>query len=327
MNVFQSITEGGQLTTHSVRMFKQVTKTSIFLAVLLWMSVFIYQMRDIEEFYLRCIWYHEQARLHQALEIKTIDVNQQFWLKLTGKHNTQALSTERVRRETGIHATFIYRLGWFRFKQSGLIALAPFSIILVIFFLRGQQSKKKHHLKGNKLASVWLTAWKLKFKGVASKISIGPLPLVKGTETQHILITGGTGSGKTNCLHYLLKAIRKQKQRAILVDTTGILTECYYRPNQDILLNPLDIRGAPWHPWIECTDKTSYAAMAESFIPQSLSEHDNYWRTLARNVFDSLLNQLENSRKNSTLAAKLLCDPLEELCDLVKGTKQRLPLI
>ncbi len=91
------------------------------------------------------------------------------------------------------------------------------------------------------------------------------------------MVTGETGSGgKTNCLHHLLKSVRQQKQRTIIVDTTGLLTERYYRTEKDILLNPLDSRGAPWHPWFECIDKTSYATVAESFTPQSLSDSDNY---------------------------------------------------
>lgn len=86
-------------------------------------------------------------------------------------------------------------------------------------------------------------------------------------------------------------------------------------------MNPLDPRGSPWHPWVECHDKTTYAAMAESFIPQSLSESDNYWRTSARIVLSSILEQLENIQKNFVLAEKILREPLKELCDFVKGTK------
>jgi type IV conjugative transfer system coupling protein TraD len=107
----------------------------------------------------------------------------------------------------------------------------------------------------------------------------------------------------------------------IIVDTTGLLTEHYYRVGQDILLNPLDPRGAPWHPWIECTDKTSYAAMAESFIPQDSSENDNYWRNSARIVLSSLLEQLEGTPNNFSLSEKILRKPLKELCESVKGTK------
>jgi hypothetical protein len=77
MKVFQTITEGGQLATHSVRMFKQVTKTSVFITLLLWLSAFLYQMRDLNEFYLQCVWYYEQARFYQLLEIRSVPVSPQ----------------------------------------------------------------------------------------------------------------------------------------------------------------------------------------------------------------------------------------------------------
>lgn len=320
MNFFQTITEGGQLTTHSVRMFRQVTKTSFLLAFLLWVCTFIYQMRDLKEFYVQNVWYYEQARIYQTLKIQTMDVNAHFWLKMASQRS-EAVPVEKVIQLTKPYASTFYRVTKHRLQQSALFALFPSALILVLFFFRGRQSSKKHHIKGNQLSSVWLAKCKLKWARAASKISIGPLPLVKGTETQHLLITGGTGSGKTNCLHHLLTSVLEQKQRAIIVDTTGILTERYYREGQDIILNPFDPRGASWHPWVECTDRTSYAAMAESFIPQGLSESDNYWRTSARIVLDSLLELLEPIQKNSVLAEKLLREPLKDLCDFVKGTK------
>ena len=305
-------------------MFKQVTKTSIIIALLLWISAFAYQMRDIDGsvlgFYSQSVWYYWEANLYELLGFKTLHVNQQYLSKVGGG-NVSELSVKSVIHITEPHANLFYRVIQQRLWRSALFAFIPFIIVLAFFFFRGRHSAKKHHLKGNKLSSVLLTTWKLKLSGNASKISIGPLPLVKGTETQHILITGGTGSGKTNCLHHLFRSIRRQKQRAIIVDTTGIFTERYYRADRDVILNPLDPRGALWHPWIECKEKTSYAAMAESFIPQSLSENDNYWRTSARIVFSSLLEQLHHDQKNSLLTETILSKPLKELCDIVKGTK------
>ena len=324
MNVFQTITEGGQLATHSIRMFKQVTKTSILIALLLWISGFVYQMKDIKgvhfEFYLQSIRYYGQANLYQFFGIKTMYVDTDFWSKLGGQRMSQ-LPVTRVISATKPYADRFFRLIKLKLKSSALFALVPLFFVLALFFFRGRRSSKKHCIKGNQLASSFWVSWKLKLTRRASKISIGPLPLVKGTETQHVLITGGTGSGKTNCLHHILKSIRDENQRAIIVDTTGVLTDYYYRHGKDIILNPMDSRGAPWNPWIECKDKTSYAAMAESFIPHSFSDGDNYWRTSARIVLSSILEQLEGVQKNTTLTETILRIPLRELCEIVIGTK------
>lgn len=323
MGVIQTITEGGQLATHSVRMFKQVTKIALILTFIFWIGLFAYYMRDTPSLYLEALTYYVKAEMGQALGAEKVEIERVFWRQLTGERiqEKQWLPLERVLFKTKPYAQKLYQVSQDRLKQAGIRAGGALSVVLAFFFLRGRQSKKKQHVKGNKLSSVWTTALQLKLKRHASPITLGALPLVKGTETQHLLITGGTGSGKTNCLHHLLPQIRDQNQRAIIVDTTGILTDIYYRPGCDVLLNPLDARGSLWHPWIECTDITSYEAMAESFIPQSHYENDNYWRTSARIVFSSLLQQLTYSQKNSELAHKLLRVPLKELCEFVRETK------
>ncbi|SPR02401.1 type IV secretion system DNA-binding domain-containing protein [Orientia tsutsugamushi] len=48
------------------------------------------------------------------------------------------------------------------------------------------------------------------------KICFGGLPLVKNSERLHILITGTTGTGKTNMLNELLPQIRLHKDLAIM---------------------------------------------------------------------------------------------------------------
>lgn len=102
------------------------------------------------------------------------------------------------------------------------------------FLLCGRKSKYKQHLSGKKISRVWLLALKLELTRKASPISIGSIPLVKGTELQHMLITGGTG--KTNCLHHVFKQIRVQNQKAIIIDTTGIFLGRYYSPKKTLLL-------------------------------------------------------------------------------------------
>ena len=74
---------------------------------------------------------------------------------------------------------------------------------------------------GQMIVSPWIIALKLKLTRKASAIKIGQLPLVKGTETRHILVSGGTGSGKSNCFHRILPEIRKQKQTAVIVEQHG----------------------------------------------------------------------------------------------------------
>ncbi len=94
------------------------------------------------------------------------------------------------------------------------------------------------------------------------------------------------------------------------------------RPStQDTLLNPFDPRTAPWHPWSECTTTFDYDTLAESLIPQTLSDHENYWRTAARTLLSTLLQKLSDTKRTSELSHWLLYQPLDKLAEFLEGTK------
>ncbi len=139
------------------------------------------------------------------------------------------------------------------------------------------------------------------------------MPIVRNSETQHILITGTTGSGKTNCFNHLLPQIRKKGQKAVIVDTTGVFVQNYFQEGHDILLNPFDQRSSPWNPWSECKEVYHYKELAKSLIPQS--SHDPFWSTSAQTVFAIILETLDRKGERSTrkLLELILEEPLDQL--------------
>src|SRR5262249_41157434 len=62
-------------------------------------------------------------------------------------------------------------------------------------------------------------------------------------------------------------------------------------------------------------------SIAESFIPHSYSQHENYWRIAARALFSATLQKTAHLRKTSDLCRWLLFEPLPSLCHFVQGTK------
>lgn len=68
----------------------------------------------------------------------------------------------------------------------------------------------------------------------------------------------------------------------------------------------------PWHPWIECNDRIDYDTMAESFIPQSYSEYENYWRIAARSLFSSVIQKVSYNQETSDLTRWILSRTLIE---------------
>lgn len=323
MRPIHTITEGGQLSIHSLRMLKQVFKLSCLTGLTIWMTLFVFAMLFLPNYLYQSIWYYLVAIYSQAMKIEYIMIDREFWRQVTGRvlRANENVTPDQVIYFTKPYFNHFKHLGLDNLIFTGLIAAFAFALIILFFYVRGKISAKKKHISGNIILPAWRVALNLKLTGNASKVRIGKFPLVKGTETQHILITGGTGSGKTNCFHHLLPQIRNQMQRAVIIDTTGAFVDRYYRQNQDIILNPFDVRSSSWHPWIECRDNFDYEALAESFIPQSYSDHEKYWNTAARSLFSSVLFKLKNSRKTSELNQWLLYESLSRLSAFVKGTK------
>ena len=124
-----------------------------------------------------------------------------------------------------------------------------------------------------------------------SKIKLGTIPLLKGSETKHLLITGATGIGKTNALRMLLKAIRMQGDQVVIVGTTGDFVANFYREEKDFLLNPYDQRSKEWDPWRECTHDYEYEELVNSFIPKSDHLHDDFFKEASRDIILAALKK------------------------------------
>ena len=89
------------------------------------------------------------------------------------------------------------------------------SLALILFTYRGGGILGIKKLRGSDLVTPKQLAKILRRAKEASKIIISGLPLVKDSETQHLLLTGTTGAGKTNMLKELIPQIRDSGNRAI----------------------------------------------------------------------------------------------------------------
>jgi len=105
------------------------------------------------------------------------------------------------------------------------------------------------------------------------------------------------------------------------VDSTGEFVAKYFRSGKDILLNPFDQRAAPWHPWVECREPYDYKSLAQSFIPSSNGDDENFWRKAAQEVFSSVLQLQSVEQKMSAVVNHLLYEPLYALSKVLQNTK------
>ena len=155
---------------------------------------------------------------------------------------------------------------------------------------------------------------KLVRKAGASPYTVGTVPIPKNAELQHMMVTGTTGTGKSNMIHQLLQQIREQGDQAIVVDTTGGIFARLYDARTDLLLNPLDIRSAKWNLWDEVTNGYVLDEIAEAMIPDTKSM-DSFWITGARQLLVGPIRYLQKKENRSyeNLVKMTLTISLKEL--------------
>jgi len=114
--------------------------------------------------------------------------------------------------------------------------------------------------------------------------TLGGIPYPAHTEQQHTLVIGSTGSGKSNILRDQIAQVRRMKDRAIIYDRTGALIAEFFDPKRDILLNPLDSRGAAYSLFNDVNSRADMDQVLAALIPEPKSAADPFWNQGARIV-------------------------------------------
>ena len=114
---------------------------------------------------------------------------------------------------------------------------------------------------------------------------IAGVPYPARAETQHTIVSGTTGSGKTVLISELVAQIRARGERCVIYDKMGSYTRSFFDLDRDVLLNPLDARSPRWSPFFEARNPRDFDTMAAALIPQQKDTVDPFWVTAARQLF------------------------------------------
>jgi type IV conjugative transfer system coupling protein TraD len=144
--------------------------------------------------------------------------------------------------------------------------------------------------------------------------------LVKDSETQHLLVTGTTGAGKTNMLNELLPQIRLGKNRAIIFDVTGEFVDRFYNPETDLILNPLREDSVCWLPWNDCKSDEDYNNLAAAFVDGESIKSDRYWEDAARSVFVEALKKQASDKSIESMLEIINRADLKDFCEYFADT-------
>ncbi len=293
--LFRSVTRGGQINLHNLRMLRQVVMTGWIIALFAGIAVFGWQLsQKVPRYAYEQVFQYYKAEILLLVTPSSREhkVTLQFSAENGTKYRRLALDIVRDPIIEQNHAGLMRVIS--QSLKDALFSTGIAALVLLIFWmLRGLLMRKRHHQRGSQLSSPQALRRRLKWSLNASDLKLDKIPLLKGKETAHMLITGTTGSGKTNAFHTLLPQIRKRGDRAIVVDLTGDLVSKYYREGHDLLLNPLDARSLSWDLWKDCTALSHYDALAESIIPGKGTSHDPFWDEASRTLLRIAAHKLE----------------------------------
>lgn len=282
-----SWTRGGQAIVHNIRMTTQVFLQTLLAVLVIWAGC--------------TLWYtYERLGEYQRyVLIKVVEADAKFGVPggsapllfrapsgRTYWTRSQDLLASGIAKEALKVAE--------RHLIHGAILAGIFSLMVMagawFYFTRtGKGLGSNQYLRGARFGTV-RGLRRLLRRHQRGSFSIGGVPMPAAFEPEHILVSGAPGTGKTNLINIMLEGIRKERRRAIVFDTAGTFVERFYRPDKDLILNPLDARSVAWTPWADVPEDYHYDQIAESVVPDNA--RDPFWAQAARGTLVAVMRTL-----------------------------------
>jgi type IV conjugative transfer system coupling protein TraD len=324
MPIFNSkssdFSRGADTTLHSIRMlFRSAAILSIvtlLLAVFITMVVAWSRTDDVDR---EVGWrsgyaYVMSEMLHQDQALVTWNTGEETYRIPASRW----LANSWVREHTQ-HVVTSLTDGW---AFGSAVGTAGLFIAIVFFMVRGRNLRAEKLIRGARIVRASVLAWQLFWRRQASDIKLGKVPLIKGSETQTICISGTTGSGKTQLLCSIFEMVRSRNEAAVVYDPTGEFVRAFYREG-DTILSPIDGRSPVWLPWSEIQHPSDALRIAKSIIQLPVrSSADPFWPISGQHTLAALLLRLmpRPDRSISLLLKTLSESSPADIAELLKGT-------
>jgi Type IV secretion-system coupling protein DNA-binding domain len=161
---------------------------------------------------------------------------------------------------------------------------------------------------------VWL---RTRFR--VGRIRLGGVPIARDLETNHFLLGGSTGTGKTELALSMARTLCERGERAVFIDYGANFLTRLARTG-DFILNPFDKRAVCWSPWLELRAESDYMMMARAIVPDGFGESRS-WHGLAQQLVGAALRAcVENGRNSVREFLTLLISAPDELAVFAAGT-------
>ena len=327
-----STLRGGQTVFHGVRMWGQLLNAALVLAGALAVAVPAWTLARSTtgyEWYATAILTMAEAKLlvgYAPSHRQNVRRRDGTFAVLALPDIVASAEAHAIRKRIldAIHA------GAARGLKAAALAIAGF---LAWFWVRGAALGRHHRIRGAELVPARVLTRRIRpwpsrvldalpLPARVRPYRIAGVPYPERTETQHTIVSGTTGAGKTVLIADLVEQIRARGERCVLYDKMGSYTETFFDARRDVLLNPLDARSPRWSPFLEARSPRDFDMMAAALIPQQKDTIDPFWVTAARQLFANGAAVLwaKGVSENRVLVEHLLKTELTALAQAMEGT-------
>ena len=284
-----STLRGGQTVFHSLRMWGQLVQAGTMLAAFMVVAVpawTLWRSTSGAEWYAAGMYTLAEVKLvlgydpGSGQEIRFPDGTRRVMTIRDIASSVPAWEArERIKTE-------MFASAWLGAK-AGLGVIAVF---LAWFWYRGVQLSRQRRIRGAELVTAGELRKRVRSAHLRARdgmpgwkelrpYRIADIPYPERTETQHTIVSGTTGSGKTVLISDLVAQIRARGERCVIYDKMGSYTAAFFEPGRDVLMNPLDGRAPRWSPFLEARHPRDFDMMAAALIPQQKDTVDPFWVT------------------------------------------------
>ena len=329
---------GGQVFLHKIRMFKQVTLSSLFVSLFIGvLATGFIKYKDFNQLNkakVPAAWGYAKANISIYVDEAVIDI-----FPRSSEPKVTINTYNYGKRD--LYAKDIIKSNYYKNSFNQVVQFAEASLILVVLctcgafilvlysWARFGKSVKSDKRKDDSIVVLTPEEVRSKLRSLkmASDLTIGRMPLVKDMETMNFLISGAMGSGKTNLMHILIPQIIQKNQPAVIVDNTGEMIAKYYNKERgDIIFNPFDERSHAWNFWKDCSRLKDLEKFADILIgfnsKRNHREASDFWEASAQSIFVAFADTIRQKKDYSIESLyKILCSTdSSEMHHMLKGT-------
>lgn len=203
-------------------------------------------------------------------------------------------------------------------------------VIAAYFFLeytkkKSKEMEKTEYIKGSKIISEIRRIEDIKEKIVngqlKSRVDIGRIPMPVESEVEHFICVAATRGGKGVLLSKILIGLLLDPNcKAFLHDRKPEWAEKFFRPERDLIFNPMDKRSIKWTIWNDIKDSIDIKAFANYIVPPNPEAKEPFWQNSARGILEGILFYLWAKRELTNAAIREIIKlPGEEISELIKG--------